>query len=237
MKYLGRLFVMVMLAAAMVIPGLAGTASAQSGATDLCDEARMAGSGSVVAGLPIVWLTGGSGNQIVLGPDEGGAWLSGGSGNDVLCAWGSGNTLDGGSGNDVLVAPDGGNAFLGGSGNDTMIGVEGDDYNGGSGRNTIELLLPIISNITIDVSFTAVQPTVSYCRATATVENLDPTLTYTLSFSARLDGANPSVLATIDIGPGIDRRVYTPRVDLLKNSNDVQFTVGTVTSDWVTVAC
>jgi len=134
-KRFGRLIVLAMLTASLMVPGLSGTASAQGSFEDLCNEAQWEGEGETVQGYEVVEFTGGAGSQIVLG--YGDVTLSGGSGNDILCAWGTGNTLDGGSGNDVLVAMDSsGNAFYGGSGNDTMIGYVDDYFDGGSGRNT-----------------------------------------------------------------------------------------------------
>ena len=137
MKRYGRLVILAMMTSALLMPGFGGTVLAQD--AGLCNWALGVGPGATRYGYTVVEFTGGSGNQIVLGYD--GAYLSGGSGNDVLCAWGGGNTLDGGSGNDVLIVMYGtGNTLLGGSGNDTMIGYQTDDFDGGSGRNSIEYL-------------------------------------------------------------------------------------------------
>jgi|GEM_PF-1956472 len=239
MKYFGRVVTMAMLAVATMIPGLAGPASAQSEATDLCSQARASGAGSVINGYPVVWLTGGSGDQIVLGPDEGGATLSGGSGNDLLCAWGGNNILDGGSGNDVLIARGGGNMFLGGSGNDTMIGLDTDGFNGGSGRNTSGLLPPI----TIDMEFQPGVPETQYwyCRLTATVNNLDPTRVYTLEFliAPKLSGVETSYDIR-KIGAGITSYTYAPLINMSKFEEEglvVQVVVGEVATGWVTIPC
>lgn len=141
MKRLGRLVILAMLTATFMLPGLAGTASAQDTA-NLCIDADAAGPGGEVDGYDVVLLIGGAGSQIVLG--YGDATLSGGSGNDVLCAWDGNNTLDGGSGNDTLIVMSGtGNALYGGSGNDTMIGYAGDYFDGGSGRNHQETNQPM----------------------------------------------------------------------------------------------
>lgn len=134
MKRIGRMFVLALVMAAMLLPGFGEAVAAQD--ASLCDDALAVwqDDGTALGKYAIVEFTGGAGSQIVLG--YGDATLSGGSGNDVLCAWGSGNILDGGSGNDLLVAREGPvNTFRGGSGNDTMIGVEGDSFDGGSGRN------------------------------------------------------------------------------------------------------
>jgi len=133
-KRIGRLAILALMIAALLAPGLAGTAAAQDAAS-LCIEADAAGAGAVVAGYDVVSPTGGSGSQIVLG--YGSSTLSGGSGNDILCSWGGGNTLDGGSGNDTLIVISGAdNALHGGSGNDAMIGYASDYFDGGSGNNT-----------------------------------------------------------------------------------------------------
>ena len=138
MKRFGRQVVLAMMTAALLVPAFGGPASAQN-AVDLCDWATEVGAGATGYGYTVVNGSGGAGNQIVL--SDGTGYLSGGSGNDVLCAWGGGNTLDGGSGNDVLIVMYGtGNTLLGGSGNDTMIGYQTDDFDGGSGRNSIEYL-------------------------------------------------------------------------------------------------
>jgi len=117
----------------LFLPGMAG---AEPGLSGLCNRAHGAEAGTRIEGYTVVYGTGGSRNQIVLG--YGGEYLSGGSGNDVLCAWNGGNMLDGGSGNDVLIVMSGyGNTLSGGSGNDTLIGYEGDILDGGSGSNEI----------------------------------------------------------------------------------------------------
>lgn len=141
MKRFGRLVVLAMLVAAFMVPGLAGTASAQD--ASLCDRALEAGAGAVVDGYTVVFLTGGSGSQIVLGTD-GDDYLTGGGGHDVLCGLGGYDVLDGGSGNDLLVNGPGGGELYGASGHDTMIGYEGDVFNGGSGRNETVILTPVV---------------------------------------------------------------------------------------------
>ena len=97
MKRYGRLVVLAMMVAALLVPGFGSTASAQD--ANWCAEAASMGVGSELYGYAVVSGAGGSGSQIVL--SDGSGYLSGGSGNDVLCAWGGGNTLDGGSGNDT----------------------------------------------------------------------------------------------------------------------------------------
>lgn len=132
MKRIGRLVILAMMTAALLVPGFGGTASAQD--ANWCTEAAGMTAGSDLYGYTVVYGSGGAGSQIVL--SDGSGYLSGGSGNDVLCAWGGGNTLDGGSGNDVLIVMRGaGNMLLGGSGNDTLIGYAEDMFDGGSGRN------------------------------------------------------------------------------------------------------
>lgn len=142
MKQLKMTIILAMLAFATFLPGSAMGVSAQG--FDLCAGALENGEGAF-AGYTVVYGSGGSGNQIVLGSLDGNDYLSGGSGNDVLCAWGSGNTLDGGSGNDVLIAVDGvGNMLLGGSGNDTLMGYANNTFDGGSGRNDVATLSPVL---------------------------------------------------------------------------------------------
>ena len=122
--------------------------------TDVCDQAiAEAGTGQGTYGryqLIQAPAVGRSGSQVVVGtagPDR----LVGGSGDDVLCGLdgddilegGSGHDhldggagsdeLQGGSGNDVLDGGAGIDRLLGGSGNDTL--TNGEDNNGGSGRN------------------------------------------------------------------------------------------------------
>jgi len=122
-----------MVMAGFLMPGLAGTASAQD--ASWCEAAEGQPAGTPINGYTVVYGSGGSGSQIVL--SDGSGYLSGGSGNDVLCAWGGNNVLDGGSGNDVLIVMSGtGNTLLGGSGNDTLIGMVGDHFDGGSGANS-----------------------------------------------------------------------------------------------------
>lgn len=72
----------MLLVEATFLPGMAIGASAQNGG--LCGPADEAESGTKIQGYTVVYGTGGSGSQIVLG--YGDASLSGGSGNDVLCA-------------------------------------------------------------------------------------------------------------------------------------------------------
>jgi Ca2+-binding RTX toxin-like protein len=136
MKRRGRPVLLVMLMMVSFVPG-SSIAVAQD--ANLCDVARGANEGTVIDGYTVVYGSGGSGSQIVLGTG-GDDVLSGGSGNDVLCAYGGYDVLNGGSGNDVLVNGPGGGALNGGSGNDSLTGYEGDVFAGGSGRNSETVL-------------------------------------------------------------------------------------------------
>lgn len=136
MKRFGRLIALTVLTITLLVPGLSRSVSAQD--ADLCDAALEAGVGGTVGRYAVVALSGGSGSQIVLGTD-GDDQLRGGSGNDVLCGFTGYDILDGGSGNDLLVNGEGGGKLDGGSGNDTLIGYVGDLFDGGSGRNALEV--------------------------------------------------------------------------------------------------
>ena len=134
-----RLLTLAMLIAMLGTPVPLGTSAAAQG-WDPCGDAL---EGIYPPGYAVVYAPnrGGSGSQIVLGTD-GDDYLVGGSGNDILCGYGGNDVLDGGSGNDWLDAGTGSNQLDGGSGNDTLIGMEGDGFNGGSGRNEIIANVP-----------------------------------------------------------------------------------------------
>jgi hypothetical protein len=124
------------LVTALLVPLVGGAMFAGPVAAQTGDPCANALNGIAPPGYEIVYGNGGSGSQVVLGT-EGADSLEGGSGNDILCGFGGNDTLDGGAGSDYLDAGTGSNALYGGAGNDTLIGVEGDVFDGGSGRNQI----------------------------------------------------------------------------------------------------
>ena len=137
MSLVRRFGLVVMVLAGLVLPGLGGVAAAQD--ASWCDQVYGAEAGTRFEGYTVVYGSGGSGSQIVLGTD-GDDYLSGGSGNDILCGFGGNDVLDGGSGNDILVGGSGLDELYGGSGNDTLYGTEMDYVlDGGSGRNDVIL--------------------------------------------------------------------------------------------------
>lgn len=80
-------------------------------------------------------LFGGAGNDSIYG-GSGNDTLTGGTGDDHLEAGSGVQLLDGGSGNDYLKDFSSGHSTLsGGDGNDTLIGVQGDNFQGGDGKD------------------------------------------------------------------------------------------------------
>lgn len=131
MKQFRSMVVLVVLFGALLSPGQA--AVAQSDGDALCLQAASGG----VDGYAVVYGSGGSGSQVVLGTD-GGETLSGGSGNDILCGFGGDDVLLGGSGNDILVGGPGQDELYGESGGDTLYGDTDDPVlSGGTGNNRV----------------------------------------------------------------------------------------------------
>jgi hypothetical protein len=199
MKRFGRLIFLAMMLVGLTMPGMAGSAAAVAGSDHICDRALSAGAGAVVDGLTVVWYTGGSGHQIVLG--DGGSVLDGGSGHDVLCAWGGGNTLVGGSGNDSLFIMSGmGNALYGGSGNDTMIGNEGDTFDRGSGKDYIEVI-PDPRTLVATMVKASQSP---FCIAELVLTGFAPNTTYNvLSYDANGPRFSPVPVTTDASGSAV----------------------------------
>jgi len=220
MKRLKMTAVLAMLVAATFLPGAATGVAAQD--ANLCAGALANGEGPY-AGYTVVYGSGGSGSQIVLGSLDGNDYLSGGSGNDVLCAWGSGNTLDGGSGNDVLIAVDGeGNVLRGGSGNDTLMGYVNNTFDGGSGRNDIVPWEPVA-----DPSITVTIGTTQQVYCVVWVELIDfPDGDYTVATYRNNIEIDTSELSSADgYGAGI---VYSG--DSNQVTGSMQVSVGDVSS-------
>lgn len=135
MKRLSTLVMMAMLLGAMLVP--AQTVSAQSDGDALCAEALAAADAGATSfqGYKIVYGSGGSGSQVVLGSPNS-ETLFGRSGNDLLCGFGGDDQLYGGSGNDILISGTGVDQLYGESGGDTLYGDTGDTViDGGTGNN------------------------------------------------------------------------------------------------------
>ncbi len=83
-------------------------------------------------------LTGGSGDDVIVGALAGRNIIDGGADQDVLYGGNNRDTIQGGTGNDILFG-DGGNDILdGGSENDQLTGGRGNDtLSGGAGRDTL----------------------------------------------------------------------------------------------------
>jgi len=95
---------------------------------------------TVGAGVTMVNLSGGSGNDMLMDSNTTPDTLSGGGGGDTLMGAGNGAELSGGGGNDVI-QPMGSNAMVkGGGGNDTLTGsAAGHDMLKGNGGDDIFL--------------------------------------------------------------------------------------------------
>lgn len=228
MKRLGRLIFFAMMLVGLTMPGLAGSAGAVAGSDHICDRALAAGAGAVVDGLTVVWYTGGSGHQIVLG--DGGSVLDGGSGHDVLCAWGGGNTLVGGSGNDSLFVMSGmGNALYGGSGNDTMIGYEGDTFDKGSGKDYIQYI-----QVPRTLVATMVKASESpYCIPELVLTGFEPNTTYNvISYDA-----NGPIFAPIPVTTDASGSAMMGPWSLWQGDFTAYFSVDGVYSNEVTFQC
>ncbi len=65
-------------------------------------------------------LTGGAGNDIIIGRDYNDNTLNGGGGNDILIGGNGDDTLNGGTGNDILIGGRGDDILTGGAGADTF---------------------------------------------------------------------------------------------------------------------
>jgi len=231
MKHIRQLFVLAILMAGFLVPGMTGSVAAQD--ANLCEAANLANEGDKIQGYTVVYGSGGSGSQIVLG--YGDAYLSGGSGNDVLCAWGGGNVLDGGSGNDVLIVMSGtGNELYGGSGNDVLIGIEGDVFDGGSGKNTL------IANPapTIFVTLEPITNFTDFCTLHATLAHFEVGTDQMLIVQTRIDGIiseSGQTPAIID-GNG-EAFVSLEFVGPKAPSMDVQASFNGVASEWIPLEC
>lgn len=127
-------------------------AAAQGQGDAICTEAiasAQSGTGAY-AGYQLVFGSGGSGSQVVIGT-EGNDVLEGGSGDDVLCGLGGDDVLRGGSGNDILVGGPGNDRLEGGSSNDTLYGTEGERLDGGSGANQVMVIATPDPSVVITV--------------------------------------------------------------------------------------
>lgn len=89
--------------------------------------------------LGSVTLSGGGGNDRLLGSSTIGSTLIGGAGRDRLTGGGDGDLLLGEGGNDLLSAGDGNDFLIGEAGNDTLQGGDGDDVLAGvTGNDSID---------------------------------------------------------------------------------------------------
>jgi len=235
MKHIRQLFVMAILMAGFLVPGMTGSVAAQD--ANLCEAANLANEGDKIQGYTVVYGSGGSGNQVVLG--YGGAYLSGGSGNDVLCAWGGNNVLDGGSGNDVLIVMSGtGNELYGGSGNDTLIGIEGDVFDGGSGKNT--LIANPAPTIFVTLELNTDYPT--YCILHAALAHFEVGTDQMLIVQTRIDGDIDGVISEAGQTPGIidgngEAQFTLPYVKLADSPLEVRASFNGVASEWIPLEC
>ncbi|WP_160005264.1 VCBS domain-containing protein [Rhizobium sp. 18055] len=71
-------------------------------------------------------VTGGAGNDILIGRGSDGDSLNGRGGNDILIGGNGDETLNGGDGDDILVGGGGGDTLTGGTGNNTFMIATGD---------------------------------------------------------------------------------------------------------------
>ncbi len=85
-------------------------------------------------------LTGGAGNDIIIGRDGSNNTLSGGAGNDILIGGNGDDTLNGGAGDDILVGGRGADTLTGGTGADIFRIAAGDS------KPSIELSSSIFSS-------------------------------------------------------------------------------------------
>jgi Ca2+-binding RTX toxin-like protein len=128
------------------------------------DDRVVAGAGNdvVYAGAGNDTVFGGDGNDTLYGGD-GNDWISGGAGNDLIFGEGGDDTLSGDEGDDVIVAGDGNDTASDGSGRDLVELGAGDDtalvsddasndvFDGGTGKNTIDISAFGSSGINIDL--------------------------------------------------------------------------------------
>ncbi|MBA2453704.1 MAG: hypothetical protein H0V47_11070 [Chloroflexia bacterium] len=182
-----RRLLLLALTLGMLLPGIlaAQPAAAQSDGDALCAEALAAAQAGAThfQGYEIVWGSGGSGIQVVLGTD-GPDVLSGGSGNDLLCGFGGDDTLYGGSGNDILAGGPGVDQLYGESGGDTLYGDAFDPVlNGGTGRNQV-----IVTQPTLMVTFSDLKDS-GFCDIFIEAQNgPSNTLLYYEATKVRADG-------------------------------------------------
>jgi hypothetical protein len=183
MKPTRTLALLTALLGTLLVP--ASAASAQSYGDALCAEALAAAQAGTThfQGYEIVWGSGGSGSQVVLGTD-GTDVLSGGSGNDLLCGFGGDDTLYGGSGNDILVGGLGADQLYGESGGDTLYGDAFDTVlDGGTGRNHV-----IVTQPTLMVTFSDLKDS-GFCDIFIEAQNgPSNTLLYYEATKVRADG-------------------------------------------------
>lgn len=108
---------------------------------------RLANDGETGEGdnvLPGIWITGGAGDDVLLG-DERRNGLGGGGGNDLIHGRGGADLGHGGSGNDIVLGGAGRDALFGAAGDDLVRGGPGDDggvyldapLSGGRGNDVI----------------------------------------------------------------------------------------------------
>jgi Ca2+-binding RTX toxin-like protein len=139
------------------------------------------------AGYALVYGSGGSGSQVVVGT-EGDDWLDGGSGHDVLCGLGGNDILHGGSGHDQLVGGPGTDELYGGSGNDTHYGTDTEVLDGGSGDNefVVSPTSPTASLSAIVTTTACAQPTCFF--VTVTGSGLPASTQFDLQYNFVRDG-------------------------------------------------
>jgi VCBS repeat-containing protein len=134
--------------------------------TDVINLAGSSGTNIVSAGNGSDVVLGGSGSDLITG-GNGNDVLSGGAGDDILVGGNGADTLYGGAGNDILLGGNGSDTLIGGSGSDLVTGSNGSDlaiyavsdhyrvvgntlqsiahdvdhYNGGSGTDTLRVVV------------------------------------------------------------------------------------------------
>jgi hypothetical protein len=190
----------------MLLPGIlaAQPAAAQSDGDALCAAALTAAQANATSfqGYEIVYGSGGSGSQVVLGT-EGDDILSGGSGNALLCGFGGNDVLHGGSGNDILVGGSGWDQLYGESGGDTLYGEQGEVLDGGTGRNTTILVTyappttcPDFASLaraeSPTVAFTSEQECVTYIDGGGTTVPVDVVMTTCPDWESLARAENPT---------------------------------------------
>lgn len=141
------------------------------------------GTATLAGGTSISWTTTPSGTGSLSGATYAGAALTGGTGNDSVLGFGESDTLTAGSGNNYLYSTGNSDVMVAGTGNDTLVGTGNSDsfvFNTGDGADTI---IAMGSNDTV----------ASGSGSTVTMAGNNNTLTAGTGSTVTVGGANNSV--------------------------------------------